>query len=565
MTVKSADKLPRFALLAIASILLLSSALVTGPGIEAALVSDPARKLGWGTALFRVMLAVHGIILAAAGLQIGRLRSSSDTASEPPIPSRSMAVLIVLSVAGLALRLYRLNTDLWHDEVLTLVDFVRLPMGDIVTLFPAQNQHMLYSILGRISFDLFGESAWALRLPSVFLGIASIWALYLLGRRLIGETESLLACTLMTFSYHHIWFSQNARGYMGLLFFTLLSTWIWLRALDGNRWRDWIGYALAISFGAWLHLTMAFVAATHVLLTLPVLLGSRKSGTYAASTFRAMVSWLLCCTLTLQLHALALPDFLATGLHEVSLPSEWTNPLWVVTESLRSLKIGFSGAAVLLAGAAMLAIGWLSIARRDLRAALSLVLPAIISGGTMLVLGHNLWPRFFFFSMGFGLLIVIAGSVELPRLARATASRLFASPFPNESSARYLGFALAGLIIIASVATIPRNYRLPKQDFSGAMNFVDNGRRPGEKVVSVGLAAMDYGRYYAPNWAIANNGRELDALRNSSASTWLVYTLPIQLRAYHPEIWEITQRDFEIVKVFPGTLGGGEVYVCKSK
>jgi len=561
LTVKSADKLSRFALMAIAAILLLSSVLLTGPGIESALVSDPARKLGWGTALFRVMLAVHGVIFAAAGLLIGRLRSSADPAPEPPIPSRSMAVLTVMSLAGLALRLFRLNTDLWHDEVLTLVDFVRLPMGDIVTLFPAQNQHMLYSVLGRISFDLFGESAWALRLPSVLFGIASIWALYLLGRRLIGETESLLACTLMTLSYHHIWFSQNARGYMGLLFFTLLSTWIWLRALDGNRWLDWIGYALAIALGAWLHLTMAFVAATHVLLTLPVLLGSGKSG----STFRALVSWLLCCTLTLQLHALALPDFLATGLHEVSLPSEWTNPLWVVTESLRSLKIGFSGAAVLLAGAAMLAIGWLSIARRDLRAALSLILPAIISGGTMLVLGHNLWPRFFFFSMGFALLIVIAGSVELPRLARSIAARMTGSPVLNEKVVRNLGFALAGLVIIASVTTIPRNYRLPKQDFTGAMQFIDSGRKPGDAVVSVGLAAMDYGRYYAPNWLIANDGKELEALRDSSSRTWLVYTLPIQLRAYHPEIWEITQRDYDVVKVFPGTLGGGEVYVCKSK
>src|SRR3712207_8760073 len=59
------------------------------------------------------------------------------------------------------------------------------------------------------------------------------------------------------------WFSQNARGYMGLLLFTLLAMWFWLEAIDTNKWKWWGLYAAAIVGGMWVHPTMAFVVAAH--------------------------------------------------------------------------------------------------------------------------------------------------------------------------------------------------------------------------------------------------------------------------------------------------------------
>jgi hypothetical protein len=35
------------------------------------------------------------------------------------------------------------------------------------------------------------------------------------------------------------------------------------------------------------------------------------------------------------------------------------------------------------------------------------------------------------------------------------------------------------------------------------------------------------------------------------------------LKAWFPEIWDAVQRDYDVVKVFPGTLGGGDVHVCR--
>jgi 4-amino-4-deoxy-L-arabinose transferase-like glycosyltransferase len=444
---------------------------------------------------------------------------------------------------------------MWLDEVLTMVRFARPPVTQILTSFPDQNQHMLYSLLAHLSLGIFGEQAWALRVPSVLLGIGSIWALFLVGRRLIGEKEALLACALMTVSYHHIWFSQNARGYMGLLFFTNLATWLWLEAMDRGTWGVWVGYAVSIALGMWIHMTIVFVAATQALIFFIVWL---RSGRDPARLGRGAAAYVLCGTLTLQLFALSLPEFLRTGLSEVSPPTEWTNPLWVVKESLRSLQIGFAGLAVVLCGGFLVAAGWIDILRRQARAAWVMVLPGIIGGGSMLALGHNLWPRFFFFCMGFALLITVHGAMELPRLF----SKL--PLFPVNWTER-LGYALAGLMIVASAITVPRCYALPKQDFTGAQAYVEQQRRPGDAVVVVGLAEHVYPTYYAPSWPVADTREQLAALRSPSGRTFVVYTLPIELRAVHPGIWKTLQSDFETDRIFWGTLGGGEVYVCSDR
>ena len=62
--------------------------------------------------------------------------------------------------------------------MLTLVEFVRLPVREIVTTYTSLNNHVLYSLLAHASVGLFGESAWTLRLPAVLFGIASIWLLW---------------------------------------------------------------------------------------------------------------------------------------------------------------------------------------------------------------------------------------------------------------------------------------------------------------------------------------------------------------------------------------------------
>ncbi len=567
-------RLTRWILILAGALMATVAVAVSNAQYSRVLVGGGPDALSWGPTLFRILLLFHGGLLIVVvalwpGFSESTKKQEYDTQeAERPSMRTAIFVLTALSIVGLGLRLWNLNSDLWIDEVLTLLDFVRQPFGQMITSFPSQNQHMLYSIFAQASTGLFGESAWSFRLPAVLFGIGSIWALFFLCRRLLGIREAIFAAALMTFSYHHIWFSQNARGYTGLLFFTLLATWLWFEALEKNQWRWWLGYSAAVVFGMWVHMTMAFVVAAHGLLYLVLLIipsfGSEKKNARLLERrggLRPIAAWLLSVTATLQLYALALPEFLRVGLHEESKESEWTNPLWVVRESITGLSLGFAGIIVLICGGAFVAFGWISLFRKNRRLAILLILPALLAGSTMLVLGHNLWPRFFFFSMGFGILIVIHGALHLPNAILNFVSSLNRRPYVTASA----GAGLATLMILASLVTLPRNYALPKQNFSGAKAYIESRKLPSDTIVAVGLADVIYGRYLAPDWTVSKTGAELEKVTQGNSNVWLVYTIPIELRAFRPDLWQAIQKDYETVQVFPGTLNGGEVFVCQSR
>ena len=148
-----------------------------------------------------------------------------------------MALAAVLRAIGL-------DGGLWLDEILTLIDSVRRPVAQIVTTFPSNNQHTLYSVLAHASIALFGDEAWSLRLPAALFGVATIPALYFLAREFVGRTEALLGCLLLAVSYHHVWFSQNARGYTMLAFLTVVSTALLLRGLRSGRAGYYVAYGI---------------------------------------------------------------------------------------------------------------------------------------------------------------------------------------------------------------------------------------------------------------------------------------------------------------------------------
>ncbi|MFO0839383.1 MAG: glycosyltransferase family 39 protein [Phycisphaerae bacterium] len=583
---------------ALGGIALLALALTDAATIEALLRGRATGELRWGPDLFRALCAFHGVALLGLGIALRRtsdpdMRDARRTprAALPTAPAldnlqHAWWIVGALMLVGLALRLYKLNSCLWFDELLTLVDFVRHPWGLAVSEFPNQNQHMFYTVLAKACFAIFGESFAALRLPSVVFGVWSIPALYLLGRRTIGSRDALLACGLMTLSYHHVWFSQNARGYMILLCLTIANTWIWLAALQRGSARLWAGYALTAALGIWGHMTMVFVLAAHGLVWALLLIAPplRKiPATDAGFWWKCPLAWLFGATLTLQLHAVALPEFFGSALHEVSQPSEWTDPWWVVREAWSAFaQKGPAGLLLLAGGMATVGVGVIGIWRRDWRAALAMLLPGIIGGAAMLSTGHNLWPRFFFFCMGYGVLFAIHGAARLPEWlvwpftiresAEASASGRHDEPIRTgpRPMVPIIGVALALLLIGASAATLPRNYALPRQDFSGARDFVERERSPDDGVISVGLAGVAYNRYFAPparypNWEIAQSGDELMRARRGFARTWLIYTIPTEVKAYRPGVWEQVERDYENVRLFPGTLGDGTVFVCREK
>ncbi|NNG15094.1 MAG: hypothetical protein HKM89_01350 [Gemmatimonadales bacterium] len=507
-----------------------------------------------GASLWRVGLVLMGLWLAAAA----RWHWWRDPESSRPATQISRSerwVLAGILLLALILRLYRLGEGLWVDEVATLINYVRQPFGVILTTYDSENQHFVISLLARAVISVTGESAWALRLPAVLFGVAGIWALYRFALEVTTRREAFQSAALLTVAYHHVWFSQNARGYSGVLFWTLLSSWLLLRALRAPRSRLWFAYGLAVAVGAYTHLTMIFVAAGHFLIFLADT--ARQPSAPGRARWIPLASGFgLSAILAYTLFSFGLPQFISTALQEESLVATWKDPLWTLRETIRMLHLASAKGAVGIVGLGVLGLGLASYWRdRPVVVALLLV-PVVLVSATAIGMGHHLWPRTVFFSAGFGILILIRGLGDGARWL-ATVLRL------PDRARDYSAQVAVGIAILVSTATLPFAYG-PKQDFLGARDFINAERASGDRVATVGVAQYPYEMLFGSEWEAVNTRGDLAALRAEASRVWVVYTFPLHMASEHPGVLEVLETEYDFVRHFSGSLGGGAIYVYRS-
>jgi len=474
----------------------------------------------------------------------------------------ALIILLGILILATALRIYRLDAGLWLDEMLTYTNYAQMPFSQIITTYDSENQHFLYSILSHVSFATFGESAWSVRLPAVLFGVGSIWALYMLGREVTSNREALLATALFAFSYHHVWFSQNARGYTGLLFWAILSSLFFVRALREGRSRYWLLYAVSAALGVYTHITMIFmimgqfaIYAIKLFLHRKEQFSNRWTGLFMGFGMAGFFIFLL--------YALIIPQVLGViGGSEASVVAEWKNPLWTLQEFINGLQVSLSGgivaaAAVAIAALLLLSAGLVSYLRSEWIVVAMLLIPAIIGAVVTIAIGHHLWPRFFFFTFGFGALIVIRGIT----VGVGIVGRLFNF---SDQRIKLIGTVASLLLIIVSFASALLAFG-PKQDFEGALAFVESNRSTGDAVATFGLAANVYKSFYDVDWEFAETKDELDAVQKQADRTWVLYTFPPVAESLQPDIMADLNNEFRLIKEFPGTVRQGTVYVKLSE
>jgi len=556
--------------LAVLGVLALGGALVFPvDAVDASLVASGApaqleipRRLGF--ALLRALLALHGMLAVLAVFW----RPAGDPPTplwRPPSPedrARAPAyVLLALLGAAVLVRAIGSNSDLWHDEIFTLVDFVRLPALRIATEYTDDNQHLLYSLLARASLSAFGESAWALRLPALLFGVASVWATWRLGRSLFGARAALYGAAFVAFAYHAVWFSQNARGYTGILFATTLATELFLRGLSQPRARTWLAYAATLALGMWLHLTIGFVALAHGLVWLALALRSPERR--LRTLLPPLGGLALAGSLTLLCYAAVLPQLVAfyqqPGAGGTTAAVEWKSPLWLVAETIRGFGVPLAlGSAALALAALPFAWSGVALLRRAPAAAFAFALPSALLLAMLIALDRNLWPRFFLNALGFAALLGADGMLRIggALAARAKLGAGLARLAPH-------GFA-ASLVLAAALAPpLPRLWTLPKQDLSGARDWVRAHAAPGDAIVGLDLTGEDYHAHYAPDFALAMTLAELEARAAREGHTFVLYSFGSYIAAREPAFWRAIE-SFEEVAAFRGTLGGGTIIVRRS-
>lgn len=187
-----------------------------------------------------------------------------------PLP-RWLPVVAIMAL-GVVLRLWspKFGEDLWYDETFSLMT-AKLPIGEMISrlLLGGESSPPLYTFLLHFWIKL-GSSDAHIKLLSVLLGTASVWAIYLLTSRVANHLAALVSCLLLTVSESAIHFSIEARAYALFLFLSLLSTYFFASALlgtqPGQRFGSksvWAGYTVVTALVLYSHWFGLLLLAVH--------------------------------------------------------------------------------------------------------------------------------------------------------------------------------------------------------------------------------------------------------------------------------------------------------------
>jgi 4-amino-4-deoxy-L-arabinose transferase-like glycosyltransferase len=444
-----------------------------------------------------------GVVRRVSRQSERRDRSSRARAAAGSRRAARWAVFALVLVAA-ALRFYRLGAQsYWIDEVLTVrAANLGEPFG--LRDFVGNIQGPLHALLIHL-VGTFSAREVALRSISAVAGVACVPLLYLLGSEVVSRRAGLVAALLGALSPFAVWYSQEARNYSLLIFFSTLSSLLVYRLVRRDG-RVWPVYVVSVALACYLNLSGFFLAVAHNVFAGPRLLRDRR---FAAK-------WLGSQAVLLVLLVPALVGLAHwTGKDSVAERVVVATP--ARTEHLLRGATTFTPMAVPYALYVLSYGNSLGPSMEELHAGspasafaahLSVVLPACLSIGCALLLGlrgiaDDRGAMRLVLAVA---LVPLAGALALALLnVKPFNPRYVAVTFPMflmlvaagvGHLKRTSGTVLVGIVLVFFAASLANYYTKPqywKEDVRGAAQYVQAHEKPGDKVlVPVVLDVFDF-------------------------------------------------------------------------
>jgi hypothetical protein len=224
-----------------------------------------------------------------------RERRGGGSGEDATLDTRTFAIgVAAVTLLALLLRMYRLDEwALWVDEAHTFRDVT----GDAAVFWERSHVSrypLSYMMLRALLpwFPSVGEG-W-LRLPFALFGIASIPALALVARQLVGMRAALVGALLLAVHPWHLYWSQNVRSYAMVVFFAILAAGAGHEAIRRRSLWFAAGAALASALSGFSHPSghgMFFV------LGLSTVLAAYSAGDRLTRRGKQMLRWMVVSTI----------------------------------------------------------------------------------------------------------------------------------------------------------------------------------------------------------------------------------------------------------------------------
>lgn len=231
-----------------------------------------------------------------AGLRRGWLKLNNRTSA-----SHKRFVWAVI-VVGAALRISQMGLGVIYDEAFTFTDYASKPVGFILSNYASPNNHILHTLLVKLSCALFGVHLWSLRLPALMAGIAVMPLFYVFVRAMFNRYIALLSLSFVAASGALIEYSALARGYSLTWFFMLCAMIAGRHFAKSNNMVSATLVALFNALGMWAVTTMVY-AALSCYIWLFLYLWSSYDSSLRRRALRLLISFLTFLLLTALFYA----------------------------------------------------------------------------------------------------------------------------------------------------------------------------------------------------------------------------------------------------------------------
>jgi mannosyltransferase len=320
---------------------------------------------------------------------------------------------------------------LGFDELFTAIHFVTADSAwQAATTAINFNNHVGYSLLARLSVELFGRSEWALRLPALLFGLATLPVLWWCSRVVAGPGIALAAALALALAPEHLRWSISARGYTALVLGVLGSSALLFMLLQRPTVRRTTAFALVTAATAYFHLHAIPAALVQGMFLLAWLVAERHDAVGRRGAIYGLAALAAAAVLTVLLYLPMLPALLQE-VNNAGRSSLMPQFPWYASVELLSLPDGWGLLvvhALILGGLGSLALAGRRPGRRpagEFRAltpwlaayALALMLVPLLA--TTLARPKDLYPRFFIYALPFALVAASLGVMTVVRLMRA--------------------------------------------------------------------------------------------------------------------------------------------------
>jgi len=441
---------------------------------------------------------------------------------------KSALLLWTVLFAGAFLRLVALgHKSFWLDEIAS-VTIARRPSPVFWHfLWHDEGNMALYYVLLKPWLHLgYGEAT--VRLLSVVPGVLSLPLMYVLGKRLFGREAGVLATALLAVNACAIAVSQEARAYSFVVLAVLLSTYLFVRCMEGPSYRGAIAYALVAGVTCYFHYFGVLVPVAHGIsfLAVPPKRRSWKPLLLAWGIVALMASpilWLMHAQDVGHISWLQPPSWLELYHLGVFLAADGGKAVGAVLLALELVLVGFFLASfnfVWRSGSSERQVMPDGNVDELLRWRYTLVASMVATPVVITLLVSSVRPafyhRFLIICLPGWLSMVAVGALNIPRRSWRTAMLVF--------------------VIALSLVTTAIMYRRVTEDWRGAVRYLIVNTRSDDRVLyyqSVGeFAGESYRDWLQP----ANLPRPAATGINLGNSGW-------QLAIDHPRrIWLVLYR-----------------------